>query len=144
MGDITSEIRRQVRAEVDRRMGETQKRASRTERQVDGRVALLLRRLAILEALALSFRRTSVQLPALAPGANEIAVEWEVPFAVADYSAAPALESGPVILGRLTAGIKADSRTRTGCTVVVTNSAQVNIPAGVTLNVLAWRSIGGE
>ncbi|MDQ3273522.1 MAG: hypothetical protein M3Q39_00455 [Actinomycetota bacterium] len=150
--DIMSVIRRQVRTEVTNRLSAMDRRASTLERltsteatrgrKLDGRAADLLRRLVILEGLALVFRKVSLQLPQLPVGNTEIAVEWDVPFILADYAAAPALEAGPVVLSKLTAGIKAGSRLRTGCVVVVSNGAAVAIPAGAILNVLAWRSPG--
>lgn len=109
---------------------------------IDARAGQAEGRLAALETIT-RFRTVIVSLPLLAAGATEITVDWPVAFGGNDYGVTCTLEAGNVALGRITAGLKANSRGLAGCVVTVTNSAAVAVPAGAQLHVLGWRTPAG-
>lgn len=89
---------------------------------------------------AVRFRTVTVILPELAQGATEIAVAWDAPFLAADYGVSVTVEAANAAVARLTAGVKAGTRTEAGCTITVVNGTAVAVPAGARLHVLGWRT----
>lgn len=118
------------------RAGLLEGRADQLESRSDG----LDGRLGTLELR--TFRSVTVELPQLISGNTEVNVTWAVPFIGSDYGVTFTLEAGPLVLPKLTAGIKAGTRIGAGCVAVVVNASQLTIPAGALLHALAWRVVG--
>lgn len=79
-----------------------------------------------------------VTIPTLSIGANDITVTWSQPFNDATYTVSgPALELGPVSLGKIEPSVKSGSRTTTTCVITLTNTALVSLTSGGTLHVVA-------
>jgi hypothetical protein len=94
---------------------------------------------AALTRLEQRTRRTVVPLTDLAVGVTEVAVDWSAPFGETGYAVIPTITSGQAALGALHAGVKAGSKTTTGCVVFVANSAAAPI-AAAALDVVAMRT----
>jgi hypothetical protein len=77
-------------------------------------------------------------LPLLGLGAQDIAVTWPDGFSHSAYAVYPSIEGGSLSIGLAIPGLKAGTRTASGCTIQVRNTGLVSIAAGAVLHVLAY------
>lgn len=77
-----------------------------------------------------------VALPLLSLGSNDVVVTWDEDFGNSTYTVAPGIEGGGLVVGLAVPGLKAGTRTGTGCTITVKNTGLVTIAAGAVLHVI--------
>lgn len=151
--DTRAVIRQIIRERMDHRVTHLddladllRQRADDLRDRLDARdawAATVDARLAALMAAATSatrLRTLTLTLPQLEQGATEVVVVWDTPLLAADYGVSVTVEAANAAVARISAGVKAGTRTEAGCTVTVVNGAAVAVPAGARLHVLGWRT----
>lgn len=96
-------------------------------------------RLTTLEGKAFTVQRKVASTPALLlGGTGDIPIVWDTPFTDTAYGIYPVVEASGIYLGKISAQLKAGTKTKTGCTITVVSQG-LAIAANQTLDVLAVR-----
>lgn len=88
------------------------------------------------DPLTYQIQQFQTSLPLLGLGLSDITVTWPLDFGNAVYAVLPSIEGGTLAIGLSLPGLKAGTRTGTGCTITVRNTGLVSIAAGAVLHVI--------
>lgn len=88
-----------------------------------------------------AIQRVSPAIPSLSIGPTDLAITWPIPFADTSYSVQVTIEQTSSALGGMAGGLKAGTKTTTGCTVTLVNTTLVTIGAGGTAQVVGVGNI---
>lgn len=91
----------------------------------------------LADPMTYQIQQYQVALPLLTVGLSDVTVTWPLDFGNAGYAVLPSVEGGTLTVGLAVPGLKAGTRTGTGCTVTVRNTGLVSIAAGAVLHVIA-------
>ncbi len=82
-------------------------------------------------------RQATKPLPALAIGATDVPVTWDVPMPTATYTVYPSITGSSTTVGKLFPQVKTGTLTTTGCTITVSSIVALTL-GSATLSVLAF------